>query len=695
MSEFLLEIYSEEIPAYFQKQGEQLLKQHMDTLFTNNTIPYTPCETWSTPRRIGICYQNLPSKTPAIKHYKKGPRIHAPTQAIDGFLHSSNATQEDLRVDSDNKGEFYYIEKHQPARPMAHLLAEFIPQFITAFNWKKTMRWSDVSLNWIRPVHTILCLFDTHIVPFRVDYITAGNTTYGHSVMHNKPLTISHFSDYKDTLQKACVHIHAKERSDIIATDMHCLAHTHNLKIIDDPSLLDEVSRLVEYPVVLLGRFKPDYLVLPENVIISILRYHQKFFCLREKDTNTLAPFFITVANIKTPHKGKEVLIGNERVVNARLEDGLFSMKTDSHTSLEDRLELLQRRSYFAGLGNLKEKAYRLASLSASFSSVCDIDEISAKRAGLLAKTDLTSKMVAEFPELQGDIGAYYATQQKENPLVISCIKSQYIPHGPHDSLPDNKASLCVALADKFDTLIGFFGINEKPTSSRDPFALRRAALGIIRICIEKKLNLAMIPSLEKAIYLYQEQGINLDNDKSITIQSLKLFFIDRLRVMWCQSGIKPDRVESILALMMDDALLVTSHYHERLQALDIFLQNAEGEEVCNLVKRAMNIVNIERKKEDGRDFLNVNGELCHTEHECTLYRVIETQKKKISSLLQKHAYTQALKELLHLKNPVNNFFDNTLVNCKDPEIRYNRLAILTQLILVAQNVARFDILQE
>ena len=496
MPELLLELFSEEIPARFQKKAADDLKKLVTDALVDNGLVYESAASFATPRRLALTVTGLPAASPDTREEKKGPRVGSPDKAIEGFLRGAGLSSiDEAKIESDpKKGEFYVAVIEKKGRAATEILQTVLPQTITSFPWAKSQRWGAGSLNWVRPLRAITATFGTEndepeIVSFEVDGLASGNTTFGHRFLSPDAIRVRRFDDYVQALDKARVVLDPVRRADIIRADAKQLAFARGLALIEDEGLLSEVAGLVEYPVVLMGDFDPEYLSLPEEVIIATIRANQKCFCLRDAKTGKLAPNFIITSNMDAADGGAVITAGNAKVIRARLSDALFFYKTDLNVKLEDRIEKLKESVFHAKLGTQYERVERLEKLAAEIAPLVGANPDDARRAARLAKADLPTGMVGEFPELQGLMGRYYATAQGEKPEIAEALEMHYKPVGPSDDVPTAPVSIAVALADKLDTLTGFWSIDEKPTGSRDPYALRRAALGVIRIIVENNLT--------------------------------------------------------------------------------------------------------------------------------------------------------------------------------------------------------------
>jgi glycyl-tRNA synthetase beta chain len=503
MPDLLLELFSEEIPARMQEQAAEELKRLVSVALQEKGLAFDGAAAFATPRRLALHVAGLPQRQPDTREEKRGPRVGSPDAAVQGFLKSAGlASLADAKIERTKKGEFYLAVLEREGVPTIAVLADMLPRIIKSFPWPKSMRWGAASvrsdsLRWVRPLHAILATFgpeteEPDIVPFSVDGITSGNLTFGHRFMAPESFKIRRFDDYAPALEKAKVVLDSARRRDIILYDARTLAHAQSLDLVEDEALLHEVAGLVEWPVVLMGRFDPSFLSLPAEVIRTTIRVNQKCFVLRDAASGRLAEKFIAVANIAARDGGAAIAAGNARVVEARLSDARFFYETDLAVKLEDRLGKLDSIVFHEKLGTQGDRVARLVLLAEELASLIGAEPALAARAARLAKADLTSEMVGEFPELQGLMGRIYASAQGEDPSVAGAIEEHYKPQGPTDRVPSEPVAIAVALADKIDTLVGFWAIDETPTGSKDPFALRRAALGVIALVLENALRLPL-----------------------------------------------------------------------------------------------------------------------------------------------------------------------------------------------------------
>jgi glycyl-tRNA synthetase beta chain len=673
MPQFLLELFSEEIPARMQKRAaEDLKKLLMDALSKAGFLP-GGMETFSAPRRLVAVVEGLPERTADVREERKGPKVDAPAQAIEGFLRGAGLTDiaQARVVSAPKKGDFYVADLVKPGRATPDALAEIVPDIIRNFPWPKSMRWGEGTLRWVRPLHRILAVFDGEIVPFDVDGIAASNISEGHRFHGTGTFEVKDFEDYEAKLSAAHVVLDRDQRKAQIKADAQTLCQARNLELIDDEGLLEEVCGLVDEPHVIMGDMDPSFLDLPPEVIRLTLRVNQKYFVVRDPKTGGLAPHFIIVSNVKATDGGKKIALGNARVLAARLNDARYFWDLDRKASLESRVPKLDTLVFHEKLGSVGDKVRRIVALAGEIAPLVGADVAAAKHAALLAKADLTTEMVGEFPELQGVMGRYYQLQQggsaASNQVIADAIRDHYKPVGPSDQVPSEPVAMAVALADKLDTLTGFFAIGEKPTGSGDPYALRRAALGVIRIVREGGVRFALA---EKA-----------------AANGLLDFILERLRVSLRDEGFAPDVLEAAFAIPDDDIVRIVA----RVTALAKVLKTEDGANLVAGLKRGANILRAEEKKDGAAVQGTVSDALLAEPAEQGLHQALVAAESQMEQALAAEAFDTAMAALAGLRGPVDLFFESVLVNDSDPAIRQNRLALLVKLRAVSERVADFS----
>ena len=697
MPDLLLELFSEEIPARMQaKAAEDLRRMVTDKLVAEGLV-YEGAKAFATPRRLALTVHGIPARQADLKEERKGPRVGGPDAAIQGFLKATGLSSlEEATIQRDpKKGDFYVALIEKPGRATLDVLAEMLPVIVRTFPWPKSMRWGKRSekpgaLNWVRPLHAITATFgleteEPDVVSFSVDGIEAGQTTYGHRFMAPAAISVRRFEDYEAKLLDAKVVLDPQRRKDTIVTDAKQLAFAQGYELVEDPVLLDEVSGLVEWPVVLMGSFDPEYLKVPAEVIRATIRNNQKCFVVRDPKTGGLAPKFILTANIEATDGGKTIIAGNERVIRARLSDAKFFYETDLKTRLEDRLPKLEQIVFHEKLGTQAARIARIEKLAAEIAPLVGADAAKTARAAKLAKADLLTEVVGEFPEVQGLMGKYYALAQGEDVSVAAACEEHYKPQGPGDRVPTDPVSVAVALADKLDTLVGFWAIDEKPTGSKDPYALRRAALGVIRLITENSLRLSLLQVAGSAL-----AGLHVKSELDAGKLSADLlsFFADRLKVQLREQGARHDLVDAVFALGGQDDLLMVVR---RVEALGKFLETDDGKNLLAGTKRASNILAIEEKK-DKRKFDGApDAALYRLDEEKALAKAIGEVGSEAGAAVAKEDFAAAMHAMAKLRPAVDAFFDKVKVNDDDAAIRENRLKLMNEIRSATRAVADFS----
>lgn len=664
MSELLLELFSEEIPARLQGKAAEDLKSLITNGLVEAGLVYEGAQVHATPRRLVLSVEGLNARAADTREERKGPKVDAPQAAIDGFLRSTGLSLDQLTKQDDKRGAFYVAVIKKEGRAAVDVIAALVTDVIRKFPWGKPMRWGSGSLKWVRPLQSILCTFDGEVVPFEVDGFVSGNTTKGHRFLAPDVIRASRFEDYSLALNKAKVIVDASARMEHIRADAKALAFAQGLEMIEDEGLLREVAGLVEWPVVLMGSFDEAYLSVPPEVIVTTIKNNQKCFCLKQAD-GKLANKYLLVANIIPRDGGAEIIRGNNKVIAARLSDAKFFWDQDRKVKLEDQLVKLDAITFHAKLGSQGERVKRIEALAGEIAKTIGADVEKAKLAARLAKADLVSGMVGEFPELEGLMGRYYALDQGHDAEVADAIRDHYKPKGPSDSIPVSKVGQAVALAEKLDTLVGFWAIDEKPTGSKDPFALRRAALGVIRIILDKNLRVPM------------NRGADLLD-----------FFADRLKVYLKDQGTRHDLIDAVFALGGQDDLLMIVR---RVEALSKFLETDDGKNLLAGVKRATNIVKAEEKKEGKAISGKVDQSILVKGEEKDLHRAIEAASALAHKALAEEDFEATMRAIAKLRGPVDAFLDNVTVNDPDPSMRVNRLRLLNRIREAVAAVADFS----
>ncbi|PPD45787.1 MAG: glycine--tRNA ligase subunit beta [Methylocystis sp.] len=736
MPDLLLELFSEEIPARMQRQAADDLKKLVTNALVERGLTYEGASAYATPRRLALQVVGLPGRQPDVREERKGPRVGAPEAAIAGFLKSAGLSSLDqAKIEKDKKGaEFYLAVIERAGAETIAVLAEILPGIVKSFPWPKSMRWGAASersdsLRWVRPLHSIVATFGPEtetpdIVPFDVDGVASGDATQGHRFLAPAEIRVKRFEDYALSLEKAKVVIDPERRRDIILHDAKDLAFAQGLELVEDAGLLEEVGGLVEWPVTLMGAFDESFLSIPPEVIRATIRVNQKCFVL--KKDGKLTNRFILVSNIEASDGGATVIGGNERVIAARLSDAKFFYETDLKTKLEDRLPKLDNIVFHEKLGTQGERVKRIAALARELAPIVGADPDKAARAATLAKADLVTEMVGEFPELQGLMGSYYASAQGEEPSVANACYEHYKPQGQGDYAPKDPVSIAVALADKLDTLVGFWAIDEKPTGSKDPYALRRAALGVIRVLLENGIQLPLHGVMAGLVPAIHARAVGMDaRNKSghDVAEGLLDFLIDRLKVYLRDKGARYDLIDAALGAipltkeeiafdaeaggtpeqasqdnspadagdeappLQDDLLMVT----KKVEALDKFLATDDGRNLLAGYKRASNILKAEEKKDGPRAYSHRHAPNLRIENEeHKLAAAIARAREETAEKLEKEDFAGAMKSLAKLRAPVDAFFDKVTVNADNADLRLNRLRLLAELRRVMMGVADF-----
>jgi glycyl-tRNA synthetase beta chain len=698
MPDLLLELFSEEIPARMQAKAADDLRRMVTDKLVAEGLVYEGARAFATPRRLALTVHGIPVRQPDLKEERRGPRVGGPEPAIQGFLKATGLSSiSEAKIQSDKKGDFYIALIEKPGRATLDVLAEILPVIIRTFPWPKSMRWGARSaksgaLSWVRPLHAITATFgpeteEPDVVNFSVDGIEAGQTTFGHRFMAPGAISVRRFADYEAKLKAAKVVLDPQARKDIILTDAKQLAFAQGFELVEDQGLLDEVAGLVEWPVALMGSFDKEFLSIPDEVIRATIRNNQKCFVVSDPKTGKLTNKFILTANIEASDGGKAIIAGNERVIRARLSDAKFFYETDLKTKLEDRLPKFEHIVFHEKLGTQGERIKRIERLAAEIAPLVGADVEKTKRAAHLAKADLLTEVVGEFPELQGLMGKYYALAQGEDASVAAASEEHYKPQGPTDHVPSDPVSVAVALADKLDTLVGFWAIDEKPTGSKDPYALRRAALGVIRLIVDNALRLPILEAANSAT-----GGLPSSGDDQKLASDLLSFFADRLKVQLREQGARYDLVDAVFSLGgQDDLLLVV----RRVEALGKFLDTDDGKNLLAGTKRASNILAIEEKR-DKRTFDGAaDPSLYRQDEEKALARAIDQVKREASAAVAREDFAGAMSVMATLRPAVDAFFDKVKVNDDDPKVRENRLKLLNEIRAATRAVADFSKIQD
>jgi glycyl-tRNA synthetase beta chain len=708
MPDLLLEFLSEEIPARMQARAAEDLRKLVTDRLVAEGLTYEGARAFATPRRLALTIHGVPAKHPDVKEEKKGPRVGAPENAIAGFLKAAGLSSiSQAKVQPDKKGDFYVAVLDRPGRDAIDVIKDVLHATVATFPWPKSMRWGAQSakpgsLSWVRPLHSIVATFgpeteEPEIVLLDIGGIKAGDETRGHRFMAPAPFKVRHFDDYMAGLEKAKVVLDPARRADTVLADAKNLAFAQGFDLVEDEGLLSEVAGLVEWPVTLMGSFDKAFLAIPDEVIRATIRNNQKCFVLRDPQSAKLVNKFILVANEEAMDGGKAIVAGNERVIRARLSDAKFFYETDLKTRLEDRLPKFEQIVFHEKLGTQAERITRIVALAGRVAPLVGADVAKTERAAQLCKADLLTDVVGEFPELQGLMGRYYAEAQDEDEAVAHACEDHYKPKGPDDLVPSDPVSIAVALADKIDTLTGFWAIFEPPTGSKDPYALRRAALGVIKIVLQNEIRLALRPLVGRQLASWFETltprvhkftADQMRQASEAATSDLLLFFADRLKVQLREQGARHDLVDAVFALEGQDDLLMIVR---RVDALGKFLDTDDGKNLLAGYKRATNIIRIEEKK-DKRDYTGApDARRYQLPEEKALAEAIDAVRNEAAAAVGREDFAAAMRAMAKLRPRVDAFFDKVTVNVDDKALRENRLKLLNEIREATRAVADFS----
>ena len=678
MADLLIELFSEEIPAGLQAPAAQNLKKLMTNGMVEAGLTYANASAFHTARRLTLVVEDLLEASPTVQEERKGPKVGAPEQAISGFLRGAGLSMDDLEVRDDKKGQVYFAKITKPGRPASEIVAEVLETTIRNFPWPKSMRWGSGSLRWVRPLQSILCILSSEaevsVVPLEVDGFKVGNQTRGHRFMAPDAFAVTGFEDYETKLKRAKVVLRAEERQAAIRQEAETQAFALGHSVVEDTGLLAEVAGLVEWPVVLLSQIDEDFLDLPPEVLKTSMKEHQKFFSVANPKTGRIERF-VTVANIEAVDQGSTILKGNQKVLAARLADAKFFWENDlreAKAGMGTWQTALENVTFHNKLGSQAARIKRIAALARDLASVVGADADMAEQAALVAKADLSSEMVYEFPELQGLMGRYYAEKAGMSDEIAAACEAHYSPLGPSDDVPTAPVSVAVALADKLDTLTGFWAIDEKPTGSKDPFALRRAALGVIRLILDNNLTLPLADQLTAA-------------DAGAGAADLLGFFQDRLKTYLRDRGIRHDVIDACSAMPQSDdlALLV-----KRAEALQGALATDDGENLIQGFKRANNILS-QAEEKDGVEY-SFGADLKYAEDgaEKLLFAALDAADKRIQPAMATQDFAAAMAAMATLRGPIDAFFEAVKINADSALVRRNRLNLLSRIRTTCLSVA-------
>ncbi|MEP3946907.1 glycine--tRNA ligase subunit beta [Ascidiaceihabitans sp.] len=671
MPDLLIELFSEEIPARMQTRAAEDLKKLVTNGMVEAGLTYASAAAFSTPRRLTLTVEGMLDASPTTVEERKGPKADAPEKAIEGFLRGAGLSRDDLEERETPKGNILFAKITKPGRPAADIVAEVLEHAIRNFPWPKSMRWGSGSLKWVRPLHSILAITvaedGAEVIPMDVDGITSSDVTEGHRFMAPGRFSVTSFDDYTTKLKRAFVVLDASERADTIWHDATNQAFANGLEVIEDAGLLAEVAGLVEWPVVLMGTIDDDFLGLPPEVLKVSMKEHQKFFSVKNSKTGRIERF-ITVANRETADNGATILAGNQKVLSARLADAKFFWENDlrvAKAGMSEWLDALKNVTFHNKLGTQAELIERMANLAREIAPHVGADPDMAERAARLAKADLSSEMVYEFPELQGLMGRYYVEASGEDVAIATASEEHYAPLGPSDDVPTAPVSVAVSLAEKIDKLVGFWAIDEKPTGSKDPFALRRAALGIIRIALENELTAPLM-----------KLGVS---------DALLSFIHDRLKTYLRDQGIRHDIIDACIAMPNNDDINLLV---KRARALSETLKTDDGENLIQGFKRANNILS-QAEEADGVEYsYGADVKFAETDEERTLFAALDAAEAKINPAMDSQDFQTAMAAMATLRQPIDAFFEAVQINADNPTVRRNRLNLLSRIRTICSSVA-------
>ena len=745
MPDLLIELFSEEIPARMQARASADLKRLMTDGLVEAGLTYAHAQAFATPRRLALAVEGLSAGSPTRREERRGPRTDAPEKAIEGFLRATGLSRDQLEARDDKKGQVYFATIETPGRGAAEIVAEVLEHVIRHFPWPKSMRWGAGSLRWVRPLHSILCILSdesgAQVVPLTVDGITAGDTTRGHRFMAPEPFAVTGFEDYAAKLRRAFVVLDAEARAEHIRAEAQAQAFALGLEWVTDEGLLAEVAGLVEWPVVLVGEIGADFLDLPPEVLQTSMKEHQKFFSLRDPKSGQIVRF-VTVANRETVDDGATILAGNRKVLAARLSDAKFFWENDLRAvregGLERMAEGLANVTFHNKLGSQKDRISRIEALAREIAPLVSADAEAAAQAARVAKADLRSDMVGEFPELQGVMGVYYAREQGLPEDVAQACREHYQPLGPGDAVPSSPVSVAVALADKIDTLTGFWAIDEKPTGSKDPYALRRAALGVIRLVLGNEVRLSLmkllLPAMGRSIMAQStisarknitqemsvaaalareevgvEAAINLLSEHQQSTKAgiqvieqpetmrllavglmdwssdLLAFFHERLKVHLREQGIRHDVIDACLSMPGNDDLTLLV---KRAEALSAFLKTDDGENLVQGFRRANNLLTQAEEKDGVEYSFGPDPKLADTPEETALFAALDAAESAIAPAMQSEDFAAAMAAMARLRAPIDAFFEAVQINAENEILRRNRLNLLHRIRAACLQVA-------
>jgi len=686
MSEFFLELFSEEIPSSLQKSLRENLLHSFNELFEKKSISFKKSSSYSTPNRLIIVFKGLQKKIVLKAEEVKGPNINAPEMALEGFMRSNNIFKKDLIKKKNEKGEFYFFKTKSKKLNTHNLLEEFVPLVLQKIQWKKSMKWGEFDLNWGRPLKSILAIFDKKKLNFNFHHLISSNSTFIDKEFEEKRKIFNNFKDYNNFFKKLNITIDQNHRKNLIEKKFNEITKKKNITIENNPKLLDEIVDLIDQPNVILCEFDRKFLNIPKEILIITMQHHQKYFPTFDKKENITNKFLVV---INKQDKSGLIKLGNERVVEARLSDAEFFWQKDKSQNLVKRVSSLKSMNYFKSLGTYFDKVQRMRKLGGMLSDELLISKEKVELSSSICKVDLVSELVGEFPELQGVMGGYFAEEQGFEKDICRAISEQYLPAGLNSKIPKKPYSIALSLADKLDTLVGFFGINQKPTSSKDPFALRRLALGIIKIIVENKKDFKIRDLISYSSSLYIEQGFEFEN-KSLQ-KELADFLMDRLRFYMKEEKIRHDIIQaSTNSPNLDQSVIIFS----KAKSLNKFIDKPTGIDLISSYKRASSILDNESKDQKLELSNTTDPGIFKTELEKDLFKKINELRKYFQSINKDEDFEQSLDNLAESKKVIFDFFDNVIVNEKDPAIKKNRLELIQMLCKTFDNYVNFSLIE-
>lgn len=687
MSELFLELFSEEIPVSLQKDIREKLILDIKKVFEEKSIKFKKYFSLSTPNRLVVVFQNLDREVKIKSEEIKGPSTTSPPQALEGFLKSQKISKKQVFKKKNDKGEFYFYKTKETKLKTPDLIKERLPKILIEFKWKKSMKWGSYNLNWGRPLKSILCIFDKKVINFSIGHLKSSNYTFLDKDFEERKKTFNDFKTYQKSLEQTGTIIDQDKRKDHIRKEIEKILEKKNLIIDENEKLLDEVNNLVDQPHIIECSFDKKFLTIPQEILVLTMQSHQKYFPLFTKKKE-ITNEFIVVAN-KKDNKGL-IKIGNERVVKARLEDAEFFWNKDKSQNLVKKVSGLKNMNFFKGLGTYFDKVQRMRKLAAMISDELLISKEKVELSATICKTDLISEIVGEFPELQGIMGGHLSHVQGFDKEISEAVKEQYLPTGPHSNVSKKPYSITLSLSDRIDTLVGFFGINEKPSSSKDPYALRRVAYGIIRMIIENKKDIKINDIISYSLNIYLDQDFKFSNNN--IIKDISFFLKDRFKYYLKDKNFRPDIIDAAVKILDLNKISTT---HEKAKSLNKIIEKPLGMDVVSSYKRAFNIINSETKKA-GENLTNTTDPgIFNNEYEKALFKKTNELKQHFAMVENKQNFDEILGSLASAKKEIFDFFDNVKVNDESEIIKKNRLELLSFFCKTYENFIDFQLIKD